>query len=267
MENRELQFKLNEAVNKINNSFRLIQSRRAEIMANISELIIKGNKIELELLNNIGNEGIKRGWAFTQKISYELQYSIIINEIEGKSNSDNYKILLESVYKGVMDELADILDGQGSHYLKNQWELVENNMLIQFVPYQMILIEKLMRETINPSEKDKYISNAKLRNKMKEKVNIIEKHIAKNIPYENMSNFDLSMNLLSKTYNTLIMNDLYLSADSQKNSKIAIINRQNVLHYYINLDEIEERDFHQLMFVIICMIDLYYLLHEIEFDY
>ncbi len=61
MNNRELQFKLNEAINKINNSFRLIQSRRAEIMANISELIIKGNKIELELLNNIGNEGIKRG--------------------------------------------------------------------------------------------------------------------------------------------------------------------------------------------------------------
>ncbi|UBH22399.1 hypothetical protein LAU42_00180 [Macrococcus armenti] len=149
-------------------------------MANKSELIIKGNKIELELLNNIGNEGIKRGWAFTQKISYELQYSIIMNEIEGKSNSDNYKILLESVYKSVMDELADILDGQGSHYLKNQWELVENNMLIQFVPYHMILIEKLMRETINPSENDKFISNANLRNKMKEKVNIIEKHIEKN---------------------------------------------------------------------------------------
>ncbi|TDM40928.1 hypothetical protein ETI09_08540 [Macrococcoides canis] len=102
-----------------------------------------------------------------------------MNEIEGKSNSDNYKILLESVYKSVMDELADILDGQGSHYLKNQWELVENNMLIQFVPYHMILIEKLMRETINPSENDKFISNANLRNKMKEKVNIIEKHIEK----------------------------------------------------------------------------------------
>jgi|GEM_PF-4330778 len=61
MKNRELHSKLNEVVNNINNSFRLIQSRQAEIMANISELIIKGNKIELELLNNIGNEGIKRG--------------------------------------------------------------------------------------------------------------------------------------------------------------------------------------------------------------
>lgn len=35
-----------------------------------------------------------------------------------------------------------------------------------------------------------------------------------------MNNFDFSMNLLSKTYNTLIMKDLYLSAHSQENKNI-----------------------------------------------
>ncbi|WP_279512504.1 hypothetical protein [Macrococcoides canis] len=43
-------------------------------MANKSELIIKGNKIELELLNNIGNEGIKEDGHLHKK--YHMNFSI-----------------------------------------------------------------------------------------------------------------------------------------------------------------------------------------------
>lgn len=243
-----------------------INSIHREAMTNIHIFIAEKHEEDLRIIRKIGERGINKGWAFSQRISYELQYSIISNDLGRKDNSENYKLLLQNDYLIALEDLCTILDNQGAVYLRNQWKLIENNMFVQFIPYQMVLIEKLMRETICPSEEDKHIANQALRNRMRNKVKIIEEHIRKDTSNDKLDNFNLTMKLLSRTYNKLIMNDLYLSADKQEKNKTSVVNRQNVLHYYMNLDDLNQRDFHQLMFIIICMIELYYLLAGIEKD-
>lgn len=240
-----------------------VTTTHISMMQKIRTSIIEAEKEELKLLNKIGMKGIKMGWAFNQSISYDLQYLIISNELKDKDNEDNFIKLLEWDYLVALERLYEILDRQGSVYLKKQWELIENKMYVQFIPYQLILIEKLMRETVNPIN-NKYLSNQKLRSNMRDKVKVIENYIGKHVPIEKLDSFKLAMKLLSETYNNLIMKDLYLAANKQEYTNISIINRQNVLHYYMNLDELNERDFHQLMFIIICMIELYDLLGEIK---
>lgn len=211
----------------------------SDFMADVYENI---RKHEEKLMELSVNEGIAASLTLSTNILYEL-------EEDGKID---YQFWLNEEDTGffsyLQENLKEVYDNE---YVLRQFEMMKNNDINLFVPFLLVLTEKLCRKIIN-KEPDRLRYGA-----LRESLSLEWKNIKNHELFEKEHHTRENITeLYSRIFDTIIIGEIFIDESKYNIKNNNNYNRHIIMHAKTDFDNFTTVKTAKLIFVILFLIDI-----------